>query len=37
VLACNCLHSVGQNHFHVMMLFIRGSVFSEPLYSEKCF
>jgi hypothetical protein len=26
LLVCNWLHSVGQNHFYVMMLLFRGSV-----------
>jgi len=38
LLVCNWLHSVGQNHFHVMMLFIKGSViFRSLLFSEICF
>jgi hypothetical protein len=31
LLVCNWLHSIGQNHFHVMMLFIRDSVFFKSL------
>jgi hypothetical protein len=27
LLECNWLHSIGQNHFYVMMLFMQGSCF----------
>jgi len=35
MLVCNWLHFVGQNHFHVMMLFIRGSVIFRSLLFQR--
>jgi hypothetical protein len=34
VLVYNWLHSVGQNHFHVMLLFIRDSIIFRALFLE---
>jgi len=37
VLVCGWLHSVGQNHFYVMILFISDSVIFKVFISELCF
>jgi hypothetical protein len=37
LLVCNWLHSVGQNHFHVIMLLNRGSILLESSYSKLYF
>jgi hypothetical protein len=37
LLICNWLHSTGQNHFHVMMLFIRGLVIFRSLFFRDMF
>jgi hypothetical protein len=35
LLVCNWVHSVGQNHFHVMLLFIRGLVIFRSLLFQR--